>query len=195
LDELEIAVAAAQGAATIVKTLGLFEFIIVIAVVVGFIIFLKVLLPRMIKKSESKIHNELISFQDLVVEVKQIVENYDNRFEKLEETSTVRLKLVDDLQTSINNLSEGQRRNRLSILRLNVWDEKLDIWSRLEAGIEYLKLGGNHKTKDKLKELALHNPDAWNTILHNSPDVVDPNYLENSIKDINRSIRDTTHIK
>jgi hypothetical protein len=195
LDELEIAVAAAQGAASIVKTLGLFEFIIVIAVVVGFIIFLKVLLPKMIKISETKMHNELMTFQDLVVEVKQIVENYDNRFENLENSSRERLKFADDVQTSINNLMEGQRKNRLSILRLNVWDEKLDIWSRLEAGVEYLKLGGNHKTKDKLKELALHNPDTWNIVLHNNPDIVDPDYLENSIKDINRSIKDISHIK
>jgi hypothetical protein len=149
----------------------------------------------MIKKSESKMHNELITFQDLVIEVKQIVENYDNRFESLETSSREILKVVDEIQTSVKDLIESQEKYRLSVLRLNVWDEKLDIWSRLEAGIEYLKLGGNHKTKDKLKLLALNNQEAWNTVLHNDPEIIDPDYLENCIRDINRSIRDIPELK
>jgi len=103
----------------------------------------------------------------------------------------VRWKKVDfsGLTNQIKDFGKTIRYLRIAVLRLELFDDKLDVYSRMEAGLNYLKLGGNGKGKNKTMELAAENPDAWDTVMRNTDTIdEDPDYFSNSVKDINKLI-------
>jgi cell division protein FtsL len=169
LDELDAAIATVNATANVVKRLGLFEFIIVVAVVVGFIIFWKVLLPVMMKKSELKAHDEIMSFQNLVSEVKQIVENYDDRFKKLEEGIIDVDAKFDKLGTDLSDLSnvvtnQGEFQGVLSqgVLEHQLYDDKYpSMLNRLKAFYRLTAMGINGRVFEKGFILIMNNKDLW----------------------------------
>jgi F0F1-type ATP synthase membrane subunit b/b' len=214
LDEIKAAVEVAEKAADTVKKLGIYEFIILVAVVVGFLIFWKVLLPRMmkmselkthdeIKESEAKAHKELMSFQDLVVEVKQIVENYNNRFQKLEEqldkdaeNREARKVEVDGklsgIEAKMEIIIKKQFKVSQGTLENMLFNERLSIFKRLKAFRRLLAMGVNGDIKKEGLKLVLANKETWKIVLQTrlGIKIKDLKYYEDTMAYINKIVFD-----
>jgi len=107
-----------------------------------------------------------------------------DKIKKIEQRLVPNDQIFNDLEkirSSIKIFSLHMYRSQLN-------DNTLDIYTRLEAGVFYMKNGGNGKGKAKTLELAKDNPEAWDTICRNHKDVMKlpDNFFEDSIRDINK---------
>jgi len=155
-------------------TMEIFSLIALLAFIILGIIAWRVL-PKIIdKRHEMKIKEHDKNYEAVQDENNRILNNIVGKF--------------DNMAASINNILKEQKRQSKDILRLQIFDKNLDDYSRLEAGIDYMRLGGNSKAKTQILELAKDNPEAWDAVCRNNEDIqeLNPNYFEDSVNDINR---------
>jgi septal ring factor EnvC (AmiA/AmiB activator) len=197
-----------------VSTLGIAEFIILVAVLVIAFIIIKLVVPHLISKSEQKQQAEIKSYKTLIEEVKAITESTNKSFGQFEdglrkaqfeiaevsiqikESNIKSEQLIRTTEQQFEKLIVDLNENKKDLARLQVWDDRLDIWTRLDAGIAYLKAGGNHKTKQLIQRLAVENHEAWESVVNNSTEYYQhPTYFDESISWINKTVFDITKYK
>ena len=105
-------------------------------------------------------------------------------------TSRISKKDVESFRNFSSDIRKEMLQQSKNILRLQIFDENADDYSRLEAGIEYMRLGGNHKAKNKIFEIAKNNPEAWDVVYRNNihPEEIDSDFFKNSINSVNKLI-------
>ena len=163
--------------------------LIILGIIIILILIIWRIAPNFIeKKTELKILEINKNSENINYETNCIVNNISDRFNDFEKYINDNKINIFELKDDVKILRNEVKQNNKAVFRLQIFDTNLDDYSRLEAGIEYLRLGGNGKGKAKIIEVANNNPDAWDTVCRNNEGINDliPNYFENSINDINK---------
>ena len=157
-------------------------------IVILFIIVWRVAPKFVDKHAEFKILEINKKYEQINNETNSVVHNISDRFSTVETYIENNKRNIEEIKSEVHQLRNEMKQNNKAVLRLQIFDDSLDDYSRLEAGIEYFKLGGNGKGKAKILEIATNNPEAWDVICRNSKIIHEfvPNYFEDSVNDINR---------
>jgi hypothetical protein len=148
-------------------------------------------LPKFIdKKAETKMNEHDKLYNSVQEENKAILENISNRFTIVEECIEKKKKKIEQIQINLDEFKKEQLNQSRNILRMAIFDESQDIYSRLEAGCNYIKRGGNNKAREKFIELGIHNPEAFDRVINKQEEYhQDPEYFKNTVYQINNLIR------
>jgi hypothetical protein len=68
-------------------------------------------------------------------------------------------------EAALADIKENVRKNTLDILRITIYNEKVDIEDRLVAARRYFLLGGNGKVAQFVLGLIAENKAVWNAVL------------------------------
>jgi len=192
-----------KEAAEIVKAVGLAEFVVLVAVIIGAVFILKVWIPRKLVLQ----HEDVKYIKGIVEETQALENNNALRFERLEENiarNTIHLKeIAVESTTTLERLQEIKEEYKedysninKNVLRLMVSDKSLDIYSKIKAGLDYIRMGGNNTTRDALMKLAIKNPDAWNSVLNQTKEYHESQaYFNDTVNRINSSITSLNILK
>ena len=156
------------------------EAISVALITVGLPLLFKLLEARAVKREKT--------YQELI---QRITENDARDRELLHEISNINRDYANQFQHIRDDLTEHKKTIRMlaqGVARIQLFDKNLDVYSRLDAGIEYMRYAGNGKAKNELLDLANNNPDAWDTVCRNNEALknLNSNYFEDSMSDINK---------
>jgi hypothetical protein len=75
------------------------------------------------------------------------------------------LKSDEEQTKAIYEIKDQVKHNNLDLLRLNIYNENLDIEDRLVTASRYFIQGGNGKVAEYTKSLIAEHPHVWRTIV------------------------------
>ena len=174
--------------------------IIVLVIVIGSIIILIKILPKIIdnKIAKQKELNKLFEEESAAIlnNVKDTINRLEESYIKEHEERILRhkkedekleeiLSVIDDHEALINSVSQGTLEN-------HVFNEEMAPFRRLKAFRRLLAMGKNGRIKEKGFKLILHNPETWKDVIDTKLDIEisDRAYWDKTMAEIERRIFD-----
>jgi hypothetical protein len=96
--------------------------------------------------------------KDIVTQLGDKKTGIASKLDTVIETDKVQEAALADIKTNI-------RKNTLDILRITIYNEKVDVEDRLVAARRYFLGGGNGKVSKFVKVLISENQPIWNAVL------------------------------
>jgi hypothetical protein len=154
-----------QAHTAMIEKFGIAGFIVIVAVVAGFFYFVKVIVPKHEIALKESTAGEIVTFKQLIEEVKAISENTDRRITHIENVLGSNTENIEKLFSVIsvheqlsNKISEGTLTNQL-------FSDELWPFLRLKAFRRLLAKRKNGRIWEKGYTLVLDHKEDWLNVL------------------------------
>lgn len=124
------------------------------SLVVIIVVFLSVSLPKILHylSSGAGKHKALV---DQLCSIQTSLDLGSSRMTNIERWMSEMQVQVGALQLQVDQIHKYEQEARRKLALLIFGDDHVPIWERLDAGLEYLSLGGNHNFETRVADLVM----------------------------------------